>query len=122
MVAHRYNLTTSGSLNIIFSNVLWGYFVRAIPIIKEVLSYSVATMGGGYIWRSFTSFPGKDSDAVARSQISEFSSDPVIVWGLILPYEAAYPIFNIADFSMKYQIHGFGVFSPAPVSVAFRES
>lgn len=63
-----------------------------------------------------------DGDTTVRSQISDFPSDPVIVWGDNFPYEAAYPVLKIPASSMQYQIHGFGVFSPAPFSVAFREN
>ncbi|WP_129442460.1 hypothetical protein [Pseudomonas sp. ACM7] len=45
MVAHGYGLVTTGSPNIIFSNVLWGGIVRLIPSINGVLGYSVATVG-----------------------------------------------------------------------------
>lgn len=38
-------LAAYGSSHLIFSNVLWGYLVRAIPAINGVLGYSLATMG-----------------------------------------------------------------------------
>ena len=63
-----------------------------------------------------------DNDASIRSQIAKFPNTPVIVWGASFPYEAAYPVFNIPASSMKYSLHAFGVFSPAPFSVAFREN
>jgi hypothetical protein len=44
MVAHGYGLAAYGSPHVIFSNVLWGYLVRAIPAINGVLGYSLATM------------------------------------------------------------------------------
>jgi MFS family permease len=44
MVAHGYGLATYGSPHLIFSNVLWGYLVRAIPTINGVLGYSLAAM------------------------------------------------------------------------------
>jgi hypothetical protein len=44
MVAHGYGLAAYGSPNLIFSNVLWGYVVRALPSINGVLGYSLATM------------------------------------------------------------------------------
>lgn len=44
MVAHGYGLAAVGSPNLIFSNVLWGYLVRAIPEINGVLGYSIATL------------------------------------------------------------------------------
>lgn len=44
MVAHGYGIATIGVPNIIFSNVLWGYLVRAIPEINGVLGYSIATL------------------------------------------------------------------------------
>ena len=45
MVAHGYGMAAFGSPNIIFSNVLWGYLVRAIPQISGILGYSIATLG-----------------------------------------------------------------------------
>jgi hypothetical protein len=45
MIAHGYGIADIGSPNLIFSNVLWGYVVRAIPEINGVLGYSVATLG-----------------------------------------------------------------------------
>ena len=44
MVAHGYGVAAVGSPNIIFSNVLWGYMVRAIPQINGILGYSFATL------------------------------------------------------------------------------
>jgi hypothetical protein len=44
MVAHGYGIAAIGVPNLIFSNVLWGYLVRAIPQINGVLGYSIATL------------------------------------------------------------------------------
>jgi hypothetical protein len=44
MAAHGYGIAAYGSPHIVFSNVLWGYLVRAIPTINGVLGYSIATM------------------------------------------------------------------------------
>lgn len=44
MVAHGYGLAAYGSPHLVFSNVLWGYLVRAIPAINSVLGYSLATL------------------------------------------------------------------------------
>lgn len=44
MIAHGYGLAAHGSPHLVFSNVLWGYLVRAIPSINGVLGYSLATM------------------------------------------------------------------------------
>lgn len=44
MMAHGYGVAAFGSANILFSNVLWGYLVRAIPEINGVLGYSIATL------------------------------------------------------------------------------
>lgn len=44
MVAHGYGIAAIGLPNLVFSNVLWGYLVRAIPEINGVLGYSIATL------------------------------------------------------------------------------
>jgi hypothetical protein len=44
MIAHGYGLAAHGSPRLVFSNVLWGYLVRAIPTINGVLGYSIATL------------------------------------------------------------------------------
>ncbi len=44
MVAHGYGVAAFGTPNLIFSNVLWGYLVRAIPQIGAILGYSIATL------------------------------------------------------------------------------
>lgn len=44
MVAHGYGLAAYGSPHLIFSNVLWGCLVRAIPTINGVLGYSLAAI------------------------------------------------------------------------------
>ena len=44
MAAHGYGIAATGSPNLIFSNVIWGYLVRSIPQINGVLGYSIATM------------------------------------------------------------------------------
>lgn len=45
MVAHGYGIAAVGMPNLIFSNVIWGYLVRAIPQINGILSYSIVTIG-----------------------------------------------------------------------------
>ncbi|ANW00567.1 hypothetical protein [Bradyrhizobium icense] len=45
MVAHGYGLAAYGTPNLLFSNVLWGYLVRALPTVHGVLGYSLATLG-----------------------------------------------------------------------------
>jgi len=44
MLAHGYGFSLFGSPKILFSNVIWGSFVRAIPTINGILGYSVATL------------------------------------------------------------------------------
>jgi hypothetical protein len=44
MIAHGYGIAPMGSPNILFSNVIWGHLVRAIPEINGVLGYSIATL------------------------------------------------------------------------------
>ncbi|HNX68280.1 MAG TPA: hypothetical protein PLL75_01085 [Candidatus Omnitrophota bacterium] len=44
MVAHGYGLAAHSSPNLVYSNVLWGHLVRAIPPINGVLGYSLAAM------------------------------------------------------------------------------
>lgn len=44
MIAHGYGFATYGSPQLVFSNTLWGYIVRAIPTINGVLGYSLATV------------------------------------------------------------------------------
>jgi hypothetical protein len=44
MVAHGYGLAAVGSPNLIFSNVIWGYLVRVLPNVNDILSYSIATL------------------------------------------------------------------------------
>lgn len=44
MIAHGYGVAAYGSPNLYYSNVLWGYLVRAIPSFGGVLGYSWATL------------------------------------------------------------------------------
>jgi hypothetical protein len=44
MVAHGYGVSSVSSPNLFFSNILWGYLVRAIPTINGILGYSIATL------------------------------------------------------------------------------
>lgn len=45
MVAHGYGIAATGSPNIIFSNIIWGYIVRSLPTFNGVLGYSIGTFG-----------------------------------------------------------------------------
>jgi hypothetical protein len=45
MVAHGYGISAISSPKLIFSNVLWGYLVRAIPEVNGTHGYSLATLG-----------------------------------------------------------------------------
>jgi hypothetical protein len=44
MIVHGYGIAAPSTPNLIFSNVLWGYLVRAIPTINGMLGYSSATL------------------------------------------------------------------------------
>jgi hypothetical protein len=44
MVAHGYGIAAFGTPNLVFSNVLWGYLVRTIPMIDGMFGYSCATL------------------------------------------------------------------------------
>lgn len=44
MAAHGYGLAAVATPNLVFSNVLWGYLVRAIPTTHGVYGYSIATL------------------------------------------------------------------------------
>jgi len=45
MAAHGYGFAAVSSPTLVFSNVLWGYLVRAVPQINGVLGYSIVTLG-----------------------------------------------------------------------------
>ena len=44
MAAHGYGFAVYGSPNLVFSNVLWGYLVRALPTVANTLGYSEASL------------------------------------------------------------------------------
>ncbi len=45
MIANGYGIATGGSTRLVYSNVLWGYFIRVVPEIWGVLGYSLITLG-----------------------------------------------------------------------------
>ncbi|MDR0233609.1 MAG: hypothetical protein LBI31_02225, partial [Zoogloeaceae bacterium] len=45
MIAHGYGAAAISLPTLVFSNVIWGYFVQSIPQINGVLGYSIATLG-----------------------------------------------------------------------------
>src|SRR5580700_7247322 len=45
MIAHGYGIATGGSPRLVYSNVLWGYFIRLFPDIWGVPAYSLITLG-----------------------------------------------------------------------------
>lgn len=44
MIAHGYGMASSGSPDLVFSNVLWGYLVRSLPAIGAIKGYTLATL------------------------------------------------------------------------------
>jgi len=44
MVAHGYGFAMYGTPHLMFSNVLWGYFVRTLPSVNGVQGYSLGTV------------------------------------------------------------------------------
>lgn len=103
--------------------LLEGREIFAIAYWQKILSFLLfITILVNFYITGTQSLIATDNDASIRSQIAKFPNTPVIVWGASFPYEAAYPVFNIPASSMKYSLHAFGVFSPAPFSVAFREN
>ena len=53
MVAHGYGLAAFASPHLVFSNIVWGYFVSHIPSVAGVFGYSLATAGALIIASSF---------------------------------------------------------------------
>jgi hypothetical protein len=45
MIADGYGIATGGSPRLVYSNVLWGYFIRLVPEIWGVPGYSLITLG-----------------------------------------------------------------------------
>jgi len=45
MIAHGYGIATGGSPRLVYSNILWGYFIRLVPQIRGVPGYSLITLG-----------------------------------------------------------------------------
>jgi len=45
MIAHGYGIAAGGSPRLVYSNVLWGYFIRLVPEIWGVPGYSLITLG-----------------------------------------------------------------------------
>lgn len=43
MIAHGYGFVAEGSPNLIFSNVLWGHIVRAMPQFGDIFGYTIAS-------------------------------------------------------------------------------
>jgi len=43
MIAHGYGFIAHGSPNLLFSNVIWGHIVRAMPQFGNIVGYTVAT-------------------------------------------------------------------------------
>lgn len=44
MVAHGYGIAARGSPDLIFSSVIWGHLVRALPTVGGIVGYSLATL------------------------------------------------------------------------------
>ncbi|WP_448102260.1 hypothetical protein [Luteibacter jiangsuensis] len=97
----------------LLSAILWR---RILPLTLFIGSATNSVAAGSQ------SLDSTANDKATRAAIVDFPDTPVIVWGGGFPFEAAYPVLNIPETSFKYALHGFGVFSPAPFSVAAREN
>lgn len=56
-----------------------------------------------------------------RQGLRGFPSFPVVIWGGVFPFEAAYPVLVQSQAAMTYRLYGLGVFTLAPFSVASEE-
>lgn len=56
MIAHGYGIAAFGSPNIVFSNVLWGHLVRALPQVNGLDGYSIAMIGALMIAAAVTTY------------------------------------------------------------------
>jgi hypothetical protein len=75
----RLRLAAFGTPNLLFSNVLWGYLVRALPTVNGVLGYSLATLGTiAAVGTAFVYF-------LNRLGVSYLSSSFVVVLVLFRP-------------------------------------
>lgn len=56
-----------------------------------------------------------------RKGLADFPNDPVVIWGGF-PFEAVYPVLGASFSAMSYRFFALGVFTLAPISVAFAEN
>lgn len=56
-----------------------------------------------------------------RHGLYGFPSFPVVIWGGVFPFEAAYPVLAQEKSAMSYRLYSLGVFTLAPFSVATAE-
>ncbi|MDR3205162.1 MAG: hypothetical protein LBV23_10580 [Deltaproteobacteria bacterium] len=50
MLAHGYGIAAKGTPNIVYSNIIWGYFIRLLPSINTIFGYTIATIFTLYIF------------------------------------------------------------------------
>ena len=87
MVAHGYGFAAVGSPNLLFSNVIWGYIVRALQGESGLQGYSIATLGALVVSGSaFLYF-------LARLEVSHLLAIPAVA--LVLGWPILFPQFTV---------------------------
>jgi hypothetical protein len=115
MIAHGYGLVAYGSPNLVFSNVLWGYVVRAIPTVNGVLGYSLATMVTLLVFGWATLY------FLLRLGVRYFLGLPVVVLLLLTP--TLFPQFTInAGLLSVAAILGWQAYARLPTSLLLASS
>jgi hypothetical protein len=88
MVAHGYGVAASGAPPyLMFSNVLWGFFVRALPTLNGVPGYSLATLATLLVAGSSIGY------ALLRLRVSFAVCAPVLV--LVFARPILFPQFTV---------------------------
>jgi hypothetical protein len=87
MLAHGYGVSALSSPNLIFSNVIWGYIVRAIPTINGIIGYSSATLLALFFSGSAILY------FLQRLGVSIFSA--IVAISLVLMQPTIFPQFTI---------------------------
>ncbi len=91
---------------------------RRTAVVLTILIAAAALNGYRVIKQSL----GKQQQAASlRRDLAGFPTQPVVIWGATFPFELVYPVLGPTPTTQSYQLHGLGVFTLAPFSVAYAQ-
>ena len=104
---------------LVIAPLVWSRLSQRRTAVALTILIAAAALNG---YRVIKQSLGKQQQAASlRRDLAGFPTQPVVIWGATFPFELVYPVLGPTPTTQSYQLHGLGVFTLAPFSVAYAQ-